>query len=320
MTSSPLKIIFAGTPEFAAIAFEALSIARHQIIAVYTQPDRASGRGLKTTASPVKESAQALNIPVYQPATLKDVQEQEILRRFNADIMVVAAYGLILPKTVLDIPRYGCLNIHASLLPRWRGAAPIHRAIMAGDKTSGITIMQMDEGLDTGDMLLKHEYVLSPDETSQTLHDHLARMGAESIVEALELLSQQKLHPEKQDDTKSTYAKKITKEEALLDFNESAEVMERKVRALQPWPVACTIFRGEYLRIGAASVLKQSHKKEPGTIVHAGRDGIDIAAGQDVLRLLKLQLPGGKMISVADFYNAQRENLSVGHLLMADNE
>ena len=312
MTSSPLKMIFAGTPEFAAIALEAISLTHHQLVAVYTQPDRASGRGLKVTSSPVKQMAEDLNIPVFQPASLKDEREQEQLRKFYADIMIVAAYGLILPKTVLSIPRYGCFNIHASLLPRWRGAAPIQRAIIAGDKTTGITIMQMDEGLDTGAMLLKHQYALAEDETSLTLHDRLAKMGAEAITEALELVSQNKLTSEKQDETLTTYAKKITKDEAELNWQETAEELERKVRAFNPWPIAYTNWQGQHLRIGAVSVVAHNDKQTPGTIIHASRDGIDVATTKDALRLLKLQLPGGKMISVADFYNAHRGHLNAG--------
>jgi methionyl-tRNA formyltransferase len=315
VTSSPLKIVFAGTPEFAAIALESLTLSRHQVVAVYTQPDRASGRGLKVTKSPVKELAEDLNIPVFQPATLKDPHEADNLRKINADIMVVAAYGLILPKAILSIPRYGCLNIHASLLPRWRGAAPIHRAIMAGDKSTGITIMQMDEGLDTGDMLLKHAYTLTKDETSQSLHDILAKIGAESIVETLELLTQNKLVPEVQDNSLSTHAKKITKEEALLDWQDTAENLERKVRAFYPWPVAFTQWQGQAMRIGAAVVIDQSTTQQPGTIVNASREGLDIATSSGTLRLLKIQLPGGKMISAGDFYNAHREQLLAGALL-----
>ncbi len=315
MSSSPLKIIFAGTPEFAAITLEALSLTRHEIVAVYTQPDRASGRGLKITESAVKQTAFDLNIPVYQPATLKDPAEHDVLRKLNADIMVVAAYGLILPKAVLSIPRYGCFNIHASLLPRWRGAAPLQRAIMAGDKVTGITIMQMNEGLDTGDMLLKHQYALALNETTQTLHDRLAKMGAEAIVEALELLSQGKLTPENQDDALSTHAKKLSKEEALINWNESAENIERNIRAFNPWPIAHTLWQGQALRVGESVVVPYQGKTTAGEIVNASRDGIDIATSKDALRLLKLQLPGGKMIAVSDFYNAHRGKLLVGELL-----
>jgi methionyl-tRNA formyltransferase len=315
VTTSPLKIIFAGTPEFAAVILEALSLSRHQLIAVYTQPDRASGRGLKVVNSAVKETAIDLNLPIYQPETLKDPREQEILRNLHADVMVVAAYGLILPKAVLAMPRYGCLNIHASLLPRWRGAAPIQRAVMAGDKTSGVTIMQMNEGLDTGDILLKHAYTLREDETSQTLYHQLTKMGAEAIVETLELLAEGKLAPEKQDDALSTHAKKLTKEEALIDWNETAQVIERKVRAFNPWPIAHSVWQGEHVRIGTACVTPYQGKQAPGVIVNASREGIDVATRQDALRILSLQLPGGKMIAAADFYNAHRDRLQVGKLL-----
>lgn len=284
-------------------------------MAVYTQPDRASGRGLKITESAVKQTAFDLNIPVYQPVTLKDPAEHDVLRKLNADIMVVAAYGLILPKSVLTIPRYGCFNIHASLLPRWRGAAPLQRAIIAGDKVTGITIMQMNEGLDTGDMLLKHQYALALNETTQTLHDRLAKMGAEAIVEALESLSQGKLTPEKQDDALSTHAKKLSKEEALINWNEPAENIERNVRAFNPWPIAHTLWQGQALRVGDSVVVPYQGKTTVGEIVNASRDGIDVATSHNALRLLKLQLPGGKMIAVSDFYNAHRSKLRVGELL-----
>lgn len=310
MSTSPLRIIFAGTPEFAAIALEALSLTRHEIVAVYTQPDRASGRGLKITESPVKSLAFKLNLPVFQPESLKGEREQNELRQFNADVMVVAAYGLILPKAVLTIPRHGCLNIHASLLPRWRGAAPIHRAILAGDKTSGVTIMQMAEGLDTGDMLVKHAYTLTEEETSQSLHDQLAKMGAEGIVEALELLAAGKLVPEKQDDSQTTYAKKITKEEAQIDWHDSAENIERKIRAFTPWPGTQTNWNGALIKIGAAKLLNNTKQTEPGLIVNLSADGIDVAARDGVIRILKLQLPGAKMITARDFLNSHRDKLT----------
>lgn len=307
--TSPLKIIFAGTPEFAAIALEALSLTQHQIVAVYTQPDRASGRGLKITESPVKSLAFKLDIPVFQPESLKGEREQNELRHLNADVMVVAAYGLILPKAVLSIPRYGCINIHASLLPRWRGAAPIHRAILAGDKISGVTIMQMAEGLDTGDMLVKHAYTLMPDETSSSLHDQLAKMGAEGIVEALTLLAEEKLQPEKQDDTQATYAKKITKEEALIDWQDSAQNIERKIRAFTPWPSAHTTWNGLSVKIGAALLLDTTKKSTPGSIIATSPEGIDVATTEGILRIQRLQLPGAKMISARDFLNSHREKM-----------
>jgi methionyl-tRNA formyltransferase len=315
VTTTSLKIIFAGTPEFASIALEAIALTQHKIVAVYTQPDRASGRGLKVTPSPVKSVAFNLDIPVYQPVSLKVESEQEQLRKFNADVMIVAAYGLILPKAVLSIPRYGCLNIHASLLPRWRGAAPIHHALIAGDKVSGITIMQMDEGLDTGDMLLKHQYTFAENETSQSLHDRLAKMGAEAIVETLTLLTEGKLQPEKQNGELSTYAKKITKEEALINWQEEAAVIERKIRAYYPWPMAHTVWQGQPLRVGSAAIVQSATNAAHGTIMQISREGIDVAASDHIIRILQLQLPGGKMISAGDFYNAHRDKMRVGERL-----
>lgn len=319
MTIPSLKVVFAGTPEFAAIALEAITLTQHEVIGVYTQPDRASGRGLKKTKSPVKEVAIDKEVTIFQPDTLKDAKEQDKLRELNPDVMVVAAYGLILPKEVLSIPRLGCLNIHASLLPRWRGAAPIQRAIMAGDKTTGITIMQMDEGLDTGDMLIKHEYALAQDETAQTLHDQLAKMGGEAITEALDLLAQGKLTPEKQNDDASTYAKKLKKEEGLIDWAHPAKDLERKIRAFNPWPVAFVEWSGKPLRIWQAQVINLQTNEEPGTLISASREGIDISTPEGVLRILKLQLPGGKPISASDFYNAHQNQLTVGTLFSTND-
>ena len=315
MTSTPLKIVFAGTPVFASIALEALTLSAHEVVAVYTQPDRASGRGLKLTKSPVKELAFEKDIPIFQPATLRDAKAHEQLRRLEPDVLVVAAYGLILPKEILDIPRLGCLNIHASLLPRWRGAAPIQHVILSGDPTTGVTIMQMDEGLDTGDMLLKHEYVLAKNENAQTLHDQLAKMGAEAIVEALDLLAANKLTPEKQNDKIATYAGKINKQDALIDWNHPAETIERKIRAYNPWPVAYMVWDARNVRIWEAEVIDLQTNEPAGTIINVSAQGIDVATPQGVLRLLKLQLPGGKPISVADFYNSHRNQLQAGMAL-----
>jgi methionyl-tRNA formyltransferase len=311
-----MKIIFAGTPEFAVYALEALIESSHQVVAVYTQPDKPSGSGLKLTSSPIKEFAAKHNLPIFQPASLKDENEQKAMANLNADAMVVAAYGLLLPAAVLKIPRLGCINIHPSLLPRWRGAAPIQRTVLAGDKLSGVTIMQMDAGLDTGPILLQHGYALTPDETSQTLHDKLAKMGAESLIEALNLLEQGKLEAKPQDNMLATYAEKISKEEALIDWLQSAIELDQEIRAFNPWPVAHTSWQGQNLRIWQAKVVAQAQQATPRTILHASRDGIDVATGNGALRLLKVQLPGGKVLSVSDFYNSKRELLIEGEHLI----
>lgn len=307
-----MKVIFAGTPEFAAIALEKLIASSHEIVAVYTQPDRPAGRGLKLTPSPVKVLAQLHHLPLFQPVSLKEESEQTRLKNFNADVMIVAAYGLLLPKAVLQIPRFGCVNIHPSLLPRWRGAAPIQRTIFAGDKITGVAIMQMDEGLDTGPVYLQHQYALTEDETSQTLHDKLASLGANALLETLDLIAQGKAKATPQDNQLATYASKITKEEARLDWAQSALELSSKIRAFNPRPVAFVEWQNQSLRIWMAQALSQSHQKTPGTILQASREGIDIATGQGVLRLLQLQLPGSKILSVSDFYNAHYNLLRVG--------
>lgn len=306
-----MNVIFAGTPEFAAHALEALLHSTHRVVAVYTQPDRPHGRGLKLRPSPVKELANLYQIPVYQPKTLKSEHEVATLKNMQADVMVVAAYGLLLPAPVLSVTPHGCINIHPSLLPRWRGAAPIQRTIFSGDAITGVTIMQMDQGLDTGPILLQKQYVLEPDETSQTLSDTLAKLGASCLIETLDRLAKGSLQAKPQDDQSSTYAHKISKEEALIDWQQSAQSIENMVRAFNPWPIAHTSFQGETLRIWKAKAIHLEASREPRVVVHAGVEGIDIATGSGVLRLLAVQLPGGKVLSVRDFYNAKHEDIKV---------
>lgn len=294
-----MKIIFAGTPQFAASALSAL-LEEHHIVAVLTQPDRPSGRGMQLTASPVKQLALQQGLPVLQPATLKSEEIQKQLAALQADLMVVAAYGLILPQSVLNIPAQGCLNIHASLLPRWRGAAPIQRAILAGDHETGITIMQMDAGLDTGDMLLKKSCTIAPDDTAETLHDKLSVLGARAIVEALREMQSGRLQALKQDDTLATYAAKIGKEEAILDWNRSAAELERTVRGYFPFPVANTSSNDTTIKILKAAPCPGG-PAEPGTILGVDKDAIRVACRDGALALAVLQKPGGKPLHAAQF-------------------
>ena len=312
---SSLRVIFAGTPDFAASALSALIESNHEIVAVYTQPDRPAGRGRKLRASPVKELALKNDIPVFQPENLKETETQDVLRTFNADVMVVAAYGLILPQVVLDIPRLGCLNIHASLLPRWRGAAPIQRAIAAGDKESGITIMQMNAGLDTGDILRLFACPITAEDSGGDLHDRLAEIGANAIVKVLNDLDSDKLKPTAQDNSLATYAHKLDKKEAIIHWQSSAQEIERLIRAFNPWPVAFTYINNKTLRIWQAQVLTDNSDLEAGTVIACDKKGIDISCGEGTLRLLKLQPSGSKAMDVASFMNGHAKQLSVGSLL-----
>lgn len=327
VATKPLKIIFAGTPEFSAVALKALFDSPHEIIAIYTQPDRPAGRGRKLTASPVKELALQHNIPVYQPLTLRDETEQKKLAELNADVMVVVAYGLILPKAVLNAPRLGCINIHASLLPRWRGAAPIQRAIEAGDKKTGITIMQMDEGLDTGDMLHVEECDIYPTDTSAILHDRLAQMGAKAVLETLSQMAAGTAVAVPQDNQAAIYAHKIKKEDAKIDWTEKAEEIERKVRAFNPWPGCYYESHGMMIKIWEANVsdsvsehVRSSFSQEtqppylfrPGTVMLAQPDGITVMTKEKCLVIKKLQFPGGRQLSVADVLNAHKAFFPVG--------
>lgn len=312
---SLLRVIFAGTPDFAASALSALIKSEHQVVAVYTQPDRPAGRGRKLRVSPVKKVALENDIPVLQPDNLKEAATQELLRFFQADVMIVAAYGLILPQIVLDIPRLGCLNIHASLLPRWRGAAPIQRAIAAGDKESGITIMQMNAGLDTGDILQLASCPVTGEDTGGSLHDRLAEIGASAILKTLEELDSGKIKPITQDDSLATYAHKLDKKEALINWQNSAPEIERLIRAFNPWPVAFTYLNEKTLRIWQAQALTQNSDLKAGTVISCDKKGINISCGTGVLRLLKLQPAGSKTMDVAAFMNGHAKQLPVGSLL-----
>jgi|CXWL01.1.fsa_nt_gi methionyl-tRNA formyltransferase len=296
-----MRIIFAGTPIFAATALDALLKADHEIVLVLTQPDRPAGRGMKAAASAVKLLAQQRDLALLQSLTLKSAEIQTQLLALSADVMIVAAYGLILPEAVLKIPRLGCLNIHASLLPRWRGAAPIQRAILAGDHETGITIMQMDAGLDTGAILLKRSIAITPDDTTQSLHDKLGLLGAQSIVQALVLLQQGKLVPTVQDETLACYAAKIKKTEAEIDWQQSAEQIDRVVRTFNPSPGAYTYFRDIILKIWQAKVVAGRATGKPGEIISVDREGITVACGSNMLQVEIVQKPGGKKLSSADF-------------------
>lgn len=312
--SVPLKIIFAGTPDFAARHLDALLASEHQVVGVFTQPDRPAGRGNKLTPSPVKVLALAHDIPVFQPKSLKSEENQQLVAALQADVMVVVAYGLILPKTVLDMPRLGCINVHGSLLPRWRGAAPIQRSLWAGDAETGVTIMQMDVGLDTGDMLHKLSCPITAQDTSATLYDKLAQLGPEGMLKTLEQLANGSAQPEKQDEALVSYAEKLSKEEARLDWTLSAAQLERCIRAFNPWPMSYFMVDDQPVKVWQASVLPHQ-VKQPGEILHADKQGIQIATADGVLNLLSLQPAGKKAMSAQDLLNSRREWFAPGSIL-----
>jgi methionyl-tRNA formyltransferase len=300
-----MRIVFAGTPEFAVPSLRAAA-QRGEVVAAYTQPDRPAGRGRGLQASPVKLEAVRRGIPVLQPETLRTQLSRDALRALQPDLMVVVAYGLLLPQSILDIPKHGCWNVHASLLPRWRGAAPVQRAIEAGDAETGVCLMQMEKGLDTGPVLLSQRTPIGGAETGGELHDRLAMLGAQVLADGLGLLrAGMKPVAVPQPDAGATYAHKLDKAEAKLDWTQPAEVLARKVRAFQPWPVAEAQLDGERVRIHAAEALPLAHAAAPGTVLLARREGIDVACGEGALRLQRVQREGGKPLAVADYLNAR---------------
>lgn len=312
--SAPLKIIFAGTPDFAARHLDALLASEHQVVGVFTQPDRPAGRGNKLTSSPVKVLAQAHDIPVFQPKSLKPEENQHLVADLQADIMVVVAYGLILPKAVLAMPRLGCINVHGSLLPRWRGAAPIQRSLWAGDSETGVTIMQMDVGLDTGDMLHKLSCPITAEDTSASLYEKLAQLGPQGMLLTLDLLASGNARPEVQDEALVSYAEKLSKEEARLDWSLSAAQLERCIRAFNPWPMSYFMIEEQPVKVWQATVLPHQNK-QPGEIVLADKQGIQIATADGVLNLVSLQPAGKKAMSAQDLLNSRREWFVPGTVL-----
>lgn len=310
-----LKIIFAGTPEFAVPALQALCQSQHPVIAVCTQPDRPAGRGQRLHASPVKIAAESYQLPIFQPHTLRDVEIQHALRQLNADVMVVVAYGLLLPEAILNMPRLGCVNVHPSLLPRWRGAAPIPRSIESGDLETGITIMQMDKGMDTGPILKQMEYRLMGDENSGELHDLFSQRGAALLLETLDELEKNLLTPASQNHSLATHAAKIQKQEAVIDWQLSAEHIKNKIRAFNPWPVAHTTFLKKPLRILEANAIHEKTKLPPGALARIEKKTFWVATGDGALEVMSVQLPGKRVISALDFMHGYQEAFTLGKIL-----
>lgn len=320
--TTPLNIVFAGTPDFAASHLQALLNSHHNVVAVYTKEDSPAGRGKKLQASPVKQLALEHNVSVYQPKSLRKAPAQEELAALNCDLMVVVAYGLILPKVVLDMPKLGCINVHGSILPRWRGAAPFQRAIWAGDKESGVTIMQMDVGLDTGDILLIDKCPIDADETSLSLYDKIAKTAPVTLIKAVDEIAAGNLTPVKQDEALVTYAEKLSKEEALMDWQLSATELERCVRAFNPWPTSYLVINDNgnlrNVKIWQANVADGKTEKPPGTVISADKKGISIATnGGEILNITSLQPPGKKPMAAHEFLNARASWFVVGDNLAA---
>lgn len=311
--SESLRIIFAGTPDFAARHLDILLSSQHQVIGVFTQPDRPAGRGNKLTPSPVKVLSEQHNLPVFQPASLRSEENRQLIAALNADVMVVVAYGLILPKCVLDMPRLGCINVHGSLLPRWRGAAPIQRALWAGDQETGVTIMQMDIGLDTGDMLHKCACPITTEDTSASLYQKLAYLGPQALLITLQQLAIGSVQPQKQDESLANYAEKLSKDEARLNWSLSAQQLARCVRAFNPWPVSFFMMDGAPVKVWNAYPKDKKHQAKLGTIIQADKQGIEVATADSVLVITELQPAGKKRMSVQDLLNSRHEKFSVGH-------
>ncbi|MEZ9624757.1 methionyl-tRNA formyltransferase [Aliivibrio fischeri] len=313
--SKPLRIIFAGTPDFAARHLSALIDSHHEVIGVYTQPDRPAGRGKKLTASPVKELALEHNIPVFQPENFKSDEAKQELADQNADLMVVVAYGLLLPQAVLDTPKLGCINVHGSILPRWRGAAPIQRSIWAGDAETGVTIMQMDIGLDTGDMLKIATLPIEATDTSASMYDKLAELGPVALVDCLSDIADGSAIAQKQDDELANYAKKLSKEEAKIDWTMDAIAIERCVRAFNPWPMSHFSVEDKAIKVWQSRVESYTGDATPGTIIQADKTGIYVATGSDAIVFEQLQVPGKKAMGVQDILNSRKEWFEVGNIL-----
>jgi methionyl-tRNA formyltransferase len=313
--SKTLRIIFAGTPDFAARHLDALLSSGHKVVGVFTQPDRPAGRGKKLMPSPVKVLGEEHGLPIFQPASLRPQENQQLVADLNADVMVVVAYGLILPKAVLDMPRLGCVNVHGSLLPRWRGAAPIQRSLWAGDAETGVTIMKMDVGLDTGDMLFKLACPITNEDTSATLYDKLADLGPQGLIETLQQLADNTATPEVQDEALVTYAEKLSKEEAQLDWSLSAAQLERCIRAFNPWPMSWMMIDDQPVKVWKASVIDGDTSEEPGTIIEVSKQGIQVATAKGILNLESLQPAGKKAMSAQDLLNSRREWFIPGNRL-----
>lgn len=315
MSGKELRVIFAGTPEFAAKHLEVLIEHKYNVVACYTQPDRPSGRGKKLQPSAVKQIALENNIPVCQPLSLKNEDAQTELESWNADLMIVVAYGLLLPKAALDTPKFGCINVHGSILPKWRGAAPIQRSVLSGDKETGVTIMQMDVGLDTGDMLLIETCPITKEDTSGSIYTKLENIGPDALLKTVEQIAAGTVSAEKQNDELATYAHKLTKQEAEIDWSESAHIIDQKVRGYQPWPVAYTKIQDNAVKIWQVEIVESS-SKPAGEIISADKSGIVVAAGSNAIKIIQLQPPGKKAMTAADFLNGRQDWVTPGTNLL----